>query len=406
MKKADLPQPIAIKTAPHAKVKNAIERLQPKRADGVRVPETAPDGWVHLLVAAAELLNAMLPGEEQTWEQALIALEKTAWSFDEPKSSSDTSVKVWDFFSRNLDWACRTETLVTGWREIGGGGDPFPMAAELWETEVQGLRLKTWSIDPNDPFSDRVDLPCWIWVTRASLERQLERVRRYQAKKAITGVYEGEWLDTLSSLALVEQCKSGSQNNLGYLSELCALGVCQAVADEMTRLHRGEPVERDLHWSVEPQLWASLDPSDLRHSLGQSEIVIERGDNIWQLSGVNFDGVMLRRHLASLSATEMETGKKTPESLATVSPSNQPKWQSQRPSPDVAALFEFLAKAKPHLPGGSREMNAKQLHARYREWHSEERLAGDPLRRTSFEKWRTRYISGARIERGRIIMSH
>ncbi|WP_394728191.1 hypothetical protein [Altererythrobacter sp. GH1-8] len=94
--------------------------------------------------------------------------------------------------------------LTAGYSLLGGGA-VTPMPPDWWITTTPNLRYLTWSIDPDDPFSERQDLPCWIWIETGSLSRLLDN--RYRASKG--------WV----SLETLEQQKLEAQEQYEALSE-------------------------------------------------------------------------------------------------------------------------------------------------------------------------------------------
>jgi len=279
-------------------IATAIREIGAKRRDGVAIPTRAPVGWVHLAVATAKIAHALLGGAEDTWQAAFSAVVQGAYDEANDVPPADPRAgEVGAYVCEQIAEICRTETLVTGFRRVGGAADVSVMPGEWWDTEDPELRFRSFSIDPNDLTSDRIDLPCWIWVSEDSLEHQLERIDRWKRRQKIKGVYEGEWGGLADAVAMVRS--HVNSDPLPTLFWLCARQATGGVAGEMVRTFKGVQVERDLHWPIPAELWAAVDPFDPTARLSTGDLAACSGPATWRLSGVRVDLESLRAALTT-----------------------------------------------------------------------------------------------------------
>jgi hypothetical protein len=285
-----------------------------ERADGTPFPIRAPEGWVHLSVAAAKLLAAWMP-KEGTWRDAfppVLGLASTA-----PTDSEDD----WgQHIARSLAQAVASAAyeghLLTGYRPIQGGS-VTPMPAEWWDTEDIFLRFRTWSVDPTpgNEFSDRLDLPCWIWVEATSLDEQCRRVVTADGREPLPRVTLMENFHPISlveALAILGPLRHddaaiptlGAPAGAAYLKDLCASSVVRSVAGQMFRSINadrrgvgGKTVESVANWAIPPRVWEALVLSPVQNWLA-GEIVSCPDERIsYRLHGVVVDKAGLMKSL-------------------------------------------------------------------------------------------------------------
>lgn len=153
------------------------------RADGTKYPVNVPEGWVHLPFAVDLFGGALL---KEGYDFMMFK-----WAeLDHPIPQQPTIDSV---NQARIDYAKRHQRqfvdaflrlLVSGDVKSGysrvGGGRVEEMDPDWWRTDDPLLRFRSFSIDP-DPaqiYSDRIDLPCWIWVDAESLGLACDLARR------------------------------------------------------------------------------------------------------------------------------------------------------------------------------------------------------------------------------------
>ncbi len=82
------------------------------------------------------------------------------------------------------------------------------------------------------------------------------------------------------------------------------------------------------------------------------------------------------------------------------------RWRQQRLTPSQAAALEFMEIILTNPPKDP--LGPVKLHLKYLEWHKDPktRRAGDPLKRTAFEKWANRFRNGYRVGKNRRLVHH
>lgn len=311
-------------------IAKAIRDISAKRADGVPIPARAPSGWVHLSVAMAKIAHAMLGEANDTWQDAFRAVIEGALKDATDAPSDPLAAEVGAYVCEQIAEICRTETLITGFRRVGGACDVAVMPGAWWDTEDPELRFSTFSIDPDDLTSSRLDLPCWIWVDASSLANQIERIERWKGRTLIFGVYGGEACSLAEAVALVSEAVDGDAYR-AFLW-LAANQGTRVVAGEMVRSFQGVPVERDIEWPVPPSLWLCVNPDDPARRLAAGYIRAINGPSEWTLSSLRVDLDLLRETLADQRASIVAKSQ-----AIVAGNSAQPTMMQDRPSLPTSA---------------------------------------------------------------------
>ena len=297
-----------------------LRKERPRRRDGVALPLRSPQGWTHFLIAAGKIVAALFPDEEGGWPRAVSSLIDMAHDPDFDVEGNSPAHDIANYIAEQICAVCANETLITGYRQIGGGGRVHRMRGHLWELENPALRFRTWSFDPSAPYSMRDDLPCWIWVQTKSLHYQLERIERFQRRQRIKGTYEGEWLTLAEAVEAVRHLGETDAARLRALLWLCASGGCQGVAGRYVRFFRGDAVEQDLHLPVSSAVWRAISPLDPLNNLASGQLVARDGESLHQIADVRFDGEMLRAALGNGFIPRAESNSHTGNSTSAVGP--------------------------------------------------------------------------------------
>lgn len=299
-------------------IAKAIRDISAKRADGVPIPARAPSGWVHLSVAMAKIAHAMLGEANDTWQDAFRAVIEGALKDATDAPSDPLAAEVGAYVCEQIAEICRTETLITGFRRVGGACDVAVMPGAWWDTEDPELRFSTFSIDPDDLTSSRLDLPCWIWVDAFSLANHIQRIERWKGRTVIFGVYGDEACSLAEAVALVSEAVDGDAYR-AFLW-LAANQGTRVVAGEMVRYFQGVPVERDIEWPVPPSLWLCVNPDDPTRRLNEGTLRAASGPSVWTLSALKVDLQLLREAIAEHLGFTLPPAGRSPENV-------DPRWQ-------------------------------------------------------------------------------
>ena len=238
-------------------VEKLIRELAPARADGVAVPWRAPDGYVHLSVAMAKMWNALYRDAFDDWQDCYLPIAEGCTAAAKGEAlAGPTDNGEGDHLVRFLTDIFKSEVVLTGHRQIGGGGGVEKMPGDWWDVEDLDLRFKSWSIDPADRVSQRVDLPHWIWVDTESFRAALAKVARARSAEPPTKLYfEDHWpafTDAVATLSLAQPTISLPDK---LLLMLCQSGAVQSQAGIMERVFRGKTVLRESLWSIPDTVW-------------------------------------------------------------------------------------------------------------------------------------------------------
>lgn len=320
-----------------------LRKERPRRRDGVALPLRSPQGWTHFLIAAGKIVAALFPDEEGGWPRAVSSLIDMAHDPDFDVEGNSPAHDIANYIAEQICAVCANETLITGYRQIGGGGRVHRMRGHLWELENPALRFRTWSFDPSDPYSTRDDLPCWIWVQTKSLQYQLGRIERFQRRQRIRGTYEGEWLTLAEAFETVRHLGETDAARLRALLWLCASGGCQGVAGRYVRFFRGDAVEQDLHLPVSSAVWRAISPLDPLNNLASGQLVARDGESLHQIADVRFDGEMLR---AALGNGFIPRAESNDGSVGSEPGGRAPKQAERRPISDAALRAWFVERVQ------------------------------------------------------------
>ena len=157
-------------------IANAINH----RIDGVKYPINPPDGWV-FMAFALDLFGPSALELGGSYRDFAWASEPDfdpsdrmgQWNHDHQKLARRRLPKL----VRAFNSVMTSGEVKSGYSTIGGGAITL-MPPEWWRTDDPMLRYRTFSIDPADPFSDRLSLPCWIWIEDNGLRRAGDRLYR------------------------------------------------------------------------------------------------------------------------------------------------------------------------------------------------------------------------------------
>lgn len=157
-------------------VTNAINH----RSDGRKYPLNPPEGWVFMAFAidlfAPQALDDGGTYMDFAWADADIPPQNPR--VDALNAEHKTKAKRRrPSIARALNGVLLSGEVKSAYSTIGGGG-LTPIPSEMWRTDDPLLRYRTFSFDPADPFSERPDLPCWIWLEAASLANAADRLKR------------------------------------------------------------------------------------------------------------------------------------------------------------------------------------------------------------------------------------
>jgi hypothetical protein len=160
--------------------KELIDALN-SRGDGKPYPINFPDGWLPMNLAVESLGWALL-AEGFHWTYFKWA-ERSSVVPQHPAVDANNLARI-DYakrYQRNVAEAF-SKALITGQMQSGfsriGGGAVTPIEPDLWRTDDLLLRFRTFSFDPGDPFTERVDLPCWIWIETEGLRHVCDLLKR------------------------------------------------------------------------------------------------------------------------------------------------------------------------------------------------------------------------------------
>lgn len=150
------------------------------RADGTKYPLNPPEGWVSMPIALETFgpLACEKGGSFMDFTWAWVDIPKQNPLQDKLNAGLQAKAKgrIRDL-ARAFSGVLISGEVKSAYSRIGGGG-LTPMEPDLWRTDDPYLRYRTFSFDPAEPFSDRVDLPCWIWIEEASLRKATDRLYR------------------------------------------------------------------------------------------------------------------------------------------------------------------------------------------------------------------------------------
>lgn len=302
-----------------ADFEEAIREAAAKRADGVAIPDPSrwPDGWIHLSAALAKFTEAIVEdgggfGPAYAFGLALESPELT----DDP-DFDDWRRKLAARVAAEFVDACRFEFVETGYRRVGGGGSIESMPSEWWDTEDIFLRFRTWSIDPAEPLSDRLDLPYWIWVDGKGLTRLCDKIWRHKHNIGRTLFVErGQLIGVRDALDVLmpflpyltgELRAPGGPDGAWELLHACSAGAVKAIASRMERRFDvtgrgldGKLIEGENNWMVPADLWKSVDMSPVQNWAGGNFIARPNARNAIRLNRVLIDRADLLHYLEGM----------------------------------------------------------------------------------------------------------
>jgi len=178
------------------------------------------------------------------------------------------------------------------------------MPADWWDIEQPELRFWTWSIDPDDILSRRLDLPCWILVTEQSLSLQIEKLWRHRWKTPKIRIdVLGDFAPATKALEWIARitAETGAPA-IARLAWLGNLGAVPAVAGIVTRAYDGRPVFKERDWPVPAALWAGVEPTDPRNTINSGSFYAISGRSEYLLEGVMWETDPLLAALHNLAA--------------------------------------------------------------------------------------------------------
>ena len=234
----------------------------PTRLDGTPIPLRWPRGWMHLSALTAKLIcTAYGDAKHNWWDHYLAALQLS--TFCTVPSTIPSQMELVDHVTGALSSHFRIDSIRTGFGRVGGGSTLEPMPVEWWALENERLRFKSWSIDPLDPFSEAINLPCWIYVREDDANMYLDKLwrKRWQIGKE---VWTFDFLRLPVALDLL--MGRGLSGNEAWHAIIAAgtHGAVDAMAHDMTRAFDGEWVQAEKGVKITPEMWQGVDPTDLR----------------------------------------------------------------------------------------------------------------------------------------------
>lgn len=274
---------------------------RPSRADGTLIPLLrAPEGWVHLSVATAKIAWALFGAKGQHWWQYFAAaLDVSDFARNIDRRSDEAKARNIEILMDNIAEVSRYEVLITGFRQVGGGGEVCQLSGDCWDTEDLGLRFRHWSIDPCSSLRDAPDLPCWIWVESDSLDRLIRSFLQYDARITESVVIEPGWVRVPDALKRI--INVASSDAITVLAELCGAGAVPSIAAGYERFYRGKRVESGPKWTIPAYLWGDLQ-LDARTNVADGTFWFLDGDNEYRVSGTYVDGDKFSKALTARTA--------------------------------------------------------------------------------------------------------
>jgi hypothetical protein len=154
-----------------------IDQAVNYRSDGMKHPNFRREGWVFMAGALMEFGPAALVdgGNFLTfaWAAAPDVDPSMTWDVDYQRKCRRQAPKLAAAFTAVLS----SGEVKSGYSLIGGGA-VTEMPKSWWLTDDPMLRYRTFSIDPDNPFSESTSLPCWIWIDDHSLKIASDRLFR------------------------------------------------------------------------------------------------------------------------------------------------------------------------------------------------------------------------------------
>jgi hypothetical protein len=296
-----------------------IAEWKPSRIDGLPFPIRAPEGWVHLSIATAKLSHALLGADGDRWEYSFADTVMLALGL--PNADPDMS-ENWEWIAAQAVSVFANETVLTGYRQTGGGGPVTPMPGSWWDLEDLFLRFRTWSIDPDNLASPAASLPCWIWVQSDSLERQLRLIAQYRGTAPVpVGLPAPFWISLPDALGVVSRLSPSVGSPAAFIAALCGANMIEARALLMTRCFAGKEVEREQIWRV-PQFAWQLMGHDVRSTPSAGLIYARVGQSEYLIEGVHLNrealltALTLKGYAPAPRLVAPEDGGQAPEAPA------------------------------------------------------------------------------------------
>lgn len=284
---------------------------KPQRRDGTPFPRSEPEGWVHLSEAVARFAAALF---QEKWQNVYLPCLQLADDLEDDSADEKVmrSVREAEYLIEQFTDACRLEYLRTGCTEVGWNSEVTPIPAQWWDTEDRQLRFRSWSIDPANPLSAQLSLPCWIWVERKSLELVCDDIALKVAGIGKCHIMMSDRYNTLDValfLASAADTKSHASMPPGasVLVPLFASGRVRTWADKRMRFlrvaGRGElsrPIERNEWCPVPSDDWQSFTPNAFQN-WAKGNFLLEVGErSVVRLEGLKVDCADLMDYLNGL----------------------------------------------------------------------------------------------------------
>jgi hypothetical protein len=295
-------------------VETVIREAGGKRADGIPFPLRSPEGWVHLSVAVAKITAKLLT--DRSWTDVYAGCLGLASTEPTPNTEDGrASEEAANYVADEFVTACRLEVLKSGYRRVGGGGPVVPMPSEWWDTEDLFLRFRTWSIDPDDILSDRLDLPCWIWIEDESLTRLCDKIWRHLSGVRKDVIKDDQLITVRQALDLLEPFvpqlggdvrSDRAPDGARELIAACADGAVRTLAERMERSFDangggiGKLIEAENDCDIPADLWNAVALTPIQNWAAGTLVAKPDARNTYRLKRVLIDRLDLMHYLEGM----------------------------------------------------------------------------------------------------------